>query len=306
MVRLGLCCIFKKETIRFRTTTARALSGMPRGAQLLRLSGICRENAAVLLLALESLGRLGIRAFRITSPLFPLFTHPEVGYRLEDLPEGEKIRRLLRKVKRSAVTRGIRLSLHPDQFVVLSSPRKEVVENTLRELEYHGQLASLVGADVISVHGGGAYGNRGEAQERFAGSFRRLSKRVRGRIAVENDERTYTVRDLLPLCRRTGIPLVYDVHHHRCNPDGLRIEEATVEALATWEGSGREPLFHVSSPKNGWRSEDPRPHADYIDPADFPPGWRELDITVDVEAKAKELAVLKLAAALGKDEKRTP
>ena len=96
------------------------------------------------------------------------------------------------------------------------------------------------------------------------------------------------------------------MHHHRCNPDGLSVEEATVLAVKTWEKTGKEPWFHISSPKKGWSGGDPRPHADYIDPADFPSCWKGLDVTVDVEAKAKELAVLKLAGNLRKRKKGKP
>lgn len=306
MPRLGLCCIFRKEPIRFRTTTARALSGLPRDGQLARLSRLCLENAGSLLMALDAVRRMEIGAFRITSPLLPRFTHPEIGYRLEDLPDGREIRLLLGRAKRFARRHDIRLGFHPDQFVVLSSPRGEVVENSLRELEYQGMLASLVGADVINLHGGGVYGDKVQALRRFEKSFRLLSRKAKRRLAVENDEKSYTVRDLLPLCRRVGIPLVYDVHHHRCNPDGLSVEEATRLAIRTWEASGKEPWFHISSPKHGWSGGDPRPHADYIDPADFPSSWRGLDVTIDVEAKAKELAVLRLAADLRKRKNGTP
>jgi UV DNA damage endonuclease len=118
-----------------------------------------------------------------------------------------------------------------------------------------------------------------------------LSRRVRNRLTVENDDTTYTPADLLPLCRETGIPLVYDVHHHRCNQDELSIEEATEQALATWD---REPLFHISSPIEGWKGPKPRRHHDFIDIEDFPECWRGKAMTVEVEAKAKEVAVLKL------------
>jgi len=84
---------------------------------------------------------------------------------------------------------------------------------------------------------------------------------------------------------------VYDAHHHRCNPDGRSIEETTDQALATWT---REPLFHISSPIAGWTGPGPQRHHDFIDPADFPDCWLALDIIVEVEAKAKEVAVLKL------------
>jgi UV DNA damage endonuclease len=142
------------------------------------------------------------------------------------------------------------------------------------------------------VHGGGASGGKAEALERFRRNLDRLSSRARSRVVLENDDRVYTVQDLLPLCRTEGVPLVYDVHHHRCNADELGVSDATTEAARTWRG--REPWLHVSSPAAGWSASDRRPHADYIAPRDFPREWLGLTATVDVEAKQKELAVLRL------------
>ena len=93
--------------------------------------------------------------------------------------------------------------------------------------------------------------------------------------------------------------MVYDVHHHRCNPDELTVEEATSHVIQSWNTLNREPYFHISSPKYGWHDGSPKPHADYIDPADFPSCWKKLRVTIDVEAKAKELAVLRLMKDLG-------
>ena len=91
------------------------------------------------------------------------------------------------------------------------------------------------------------------------------------------------------------MPFVYDVHHHRCLPDGLSEAEVTARAIETWD---REPLFHVSSPINGWEGARPSSHHDFLDPADLPAAWLDLDITVDIEAKAKEVAIGRLAAFL--------
>jgi len=115
---------------------------------------------------------------------------------------------------------------------------------------------------------------------------------------LENDDQSYTVRDLWPICARLSIPLVYDVHHHRCNPDGLSIEEATHLAAETWQMTGREQYCHLSSPRSGWGGGDPKPHADYIDLADLPACWLGREMTIDIEAKAKELAVIKLMTEL--------
>ena len=207
-MRLGLCCLFTKEPISFRTTTAKALSGLPRDQQLVKLSGICSHNAANLLRALETVQRLGIGSFRIMSPLFPRMTHPAVGYQLADLPEEAFIAQTLAQIRSYAVQRDIRLSFHPDQFVVLSSPTPGVLENSITELAYQGMLAEAVGAEVINIHAGGVYGDKQGALQRLGEVIPCLPERVRSRLTLENDDVSYTVRDLLPICQRLSIPLV--------------------------------------------------------------------------------------------------
>jgi UV DNA damage endonuclease len=298
-IRFGLCCIFRQEPIRFRQVTAKILLTLSRTDQLLRLSEICLHNVQNLYKSLNYVSANGIGAFRILSPLFPRYTHPEVAYTLDDLPAGESIKQELGRIRKFRKKRDIRLSFHPDQFNVLSSPRPEVISNTMRELEYQGLLADLVDAEVINLHAGGVYGNKKEALERLGKNICKLPEAVLSRLSLENDDISFTPADILPVCQKLQIPMVYDVHHHRCNPDAYSVEEATAHAMETWLQLGREPYFHVSSPKNGWQKGSPKPHADYIDPADFPSCWRGKKITVDVEAKAKELAVLQLMKELG-------
>ena len=297
-MRFGLCCLFKQENITFRTTTAKALLARNRSEQLRKLSGICHDNARNLLQAVHACHHLGIGAFRIMSPLFPRMTHPEVGYSLNELPDGGAINELLGAIRIFARQHDLRLSFHPDQFVVISSPQPAVVASSIRELEYQAGLAEAVGADVINIHAGGVYGDKQSALERFCQVFADLPEAVRTRLTLENDDQSYTVRDLLPVCTKRSIPLVYDVHHHRCNPDGLSIEEATQLAAETWQTTNREQYCHLSSPRTGWGAGDPKPHADYIDPADLPPCWLGRTMTVDIEAKAKELAVIALMTEL--------
>ncbi len=305
MLRFGLCCLFKNEAISFRTTTATALAPIPRDRQLLKLSDICLHNARSLELSLETVQRLGIGAFRIMSPLFPRMTHPEVGYTLNTLPDGQTISAILESCRLFASKRQIRLSFHPDQFVVLSSPHPAVVANSIRELEYQARLAEAVGADVINIHAGGVYGDKQAALGRFGEVYDRLPDSVRSRLTLENDDVSYTPEDLLPICRERGIPLVYDVHHHRCNPDNLTVEEVTELAGATWNVAGREQYCHISSPRGGWGGGNPKPHADYIGLDDFPDCWLKRRMTVDVEAKAKELAVVRLMADLQRIKTRS-
>ena len=301
MIRLGLCCLFRDQPIKFVTTTATSIGKMKRPDALAKLSRLCMENADALLAALQFCADNGIGCFRINSQILPIKTHPICGYEVDDLPEHDEITCRFKECGTFVKNHKLRTCFHPDQFVVLNSQRPEVVEASIRELEYQTEVAEWVRADVVNIHGGGAFGDKRKALADFARSLDRLSSRARSRVTVENDDRLFTPTDLLPVCRATGIPLVYDVHHHRCNQDGLAEEEATEQAVATWN---REPLFHISSPLESWDGSKPERHHDFIDVKDFPNCWHGLDLTVEVEAKAKELAVLKLKNEL--EQQRTP
>ncbi len=332
MIRLGLCCKFHEAPIAFKTTTVTALSRLPRSQQLDKLSQLALANAESLRLALAYCADRQIGCFRVNSQILPVKTHHGVGYAVDELPAAAEIVAAFQACGRFARRNDLRLTFHPDQFILLSALKPEITRLSIADLEYQAEVAAWVNADVINLHAGGAYGNKAAALARVAAVIKTLPTAVRSRLTLENDDRTYTPADLLPVCRETGVPFVYDVHHHRCLPDGLSIEDVTRQALATWD---REPLFHVSSPKDGHDSKNPRPHHDFIAPSDFPESWlaitstvgtpprgvREamtggrfgepslpalpvpfvpapraggLDLTVEVEAKAKEIAVARL------------
>ena len=295
-LRWGLCCQFLDAPIRFRTATHRYVWGLEREQRREYLASVAAHNAEALADAVRHCSGLGIGAFRMTSQILPLATHPESGYDLAALDPGGAIEQAFRAAGTEAARLDVRLSLHPDQFVVLNSARPEVVESAIGELEHQAQVAELVGADTVVLHGGSAAGGMQEALARLERGLGRLSARVLSRLALENDDRFFAPADLLPICRSAGVPLVYDVHHHRCQPDGLSVAEATDQAAETW--NGREPYAHISSPREGWGSSNRRPHADYIDPADFPGDWAGRTMTIDVEAKEKERAVLAIRKAV--------
>lgn len=294
-LRLGLCCQFAAEPIRFRTTTATAMLRLARPARLARLAELCLANADALLESLKYCAAHGIGAFRVNSQILPVKTHPEAGYDVDELPGSAAIVARFQACGAFAREHDLRLSFHPDQFVVLNSPNPKTVKHSLAELSYQAEVAEWIGADTLNVHGGGAYGDKAEALRALRKSIERLPGPVRSRLTLENDDKVYTPTDLLPICAATGVPLVYDVHHHRCLPDGLSVAEATERARRTWKG---EPLFHVSSPLEGWNGPKPERHHDSIDPRDFPAEWLGWPLTVEVEAKAKELAVARLRSHL--------
>ena len=295
MIRFGLCCIFRNHPVAFRKTTATYLARFAEAERLHRLAGLCAHNAQSLQKALVFCRENGIGDFRINSQILPLKTHPDVGYDMDDLPGAQEIVAAFRACGEFCLAHDIRTTFHPDQFIILSSPNPAVVQRSVADLVYQAQVAEWVNADVINIHAGGVYGDKPSALSRLAAAVETLPDLVRNRLTLENDDRSYTPRDLFPVCRDLNIPLVYDVHHHRCLADGLSMEAATDQSLKTWD---REPLFHISSPKDGWSGPDPRKHHDYIDIRDLPKDWLSMDITVEVEAKAKELAIKKLMTEL--------
>nr|MBA3659983.1 UV DNA damage repair endonuclease UvsE [Gemmatimonadales bacterium] len=216
MIRWGLCCQFLDAPIQFRTATHRYVSSLEPALGRRYLSAIAADNAASLLAAVEQCHALGIGAFRINSQVLPLGTHPQSGYSIAGLDRRRTIRRAFLAAGERARALDVRLSFHPDQFIVLNSEREPVVAASVAELEFQAEIAELVGADVIVLHGGGMAGGAEPALARLERGVERLSPRARSRLALENDDRSFTPADLLPLCRRLGVPLVYDAHHHRC------------------------------------------------------------------------------------------
>jgi len=295
-IRWGLCCQFADNGVRFRQATHRYVTTLPPAIRAAYLQSIVRANAIALAHAVSRCSELGIGAFRMSSQILPLATHPVSGYTLESLDADGVIRRSFASAGELARLHNVRLSFHPDQFVVLNSIREEVVAASILELDTQARLGELVGADTITLHVGGMTDGKPAALERLERNIDRLSPAARSRLALENDDRLFTVKDLYELCLRSRVPLVYDVHHHRCNPDGLDVQTATNLSIETWRG--REPWMHLATARDGATAANPRPHADYIDPADFPGEWVNRTITVDVEAKAKDAAIVALRDAL--------
>ncbi|MBT3177011.1 MAG: UV DNA damage repair endonuclease UvsE [Desulfobacula sp.] len=294
-IRFGLCCIFKEQPIKFRRITAKYLSKFSDEEQRNRLSDICLSNSRNLLKALAFCYQHKIGDFRINSQILPLKTHPQFGYDIVRLPKANQIIQNFLACGEYSREHNIRTTFHPDQFIVLSSLNPDVVKRSIADLEYQAKVSQWVNADVINIHAGGVYNDKPSALNRLRIAIDSLPDAVRKRLTLENDDKSYTPEDLLPVCRDMEVPLVYDVHHHRCLNDNLTIRQATYLSVDTWN---REPLFHLSSPINGWYSPDIRKHHDFIDLNDFPRIWMSMKITVEVEAKAKEVGVLKLMEEL--------
>lgn len=256
---------------------------------------------------LEYLHRHRIRMYRLSSDFVPYATHPDMP-RFHRQIEDSAVE--LERVGRIAAERGIRLSLHPSQYVVLNARDDDIAQKAMLDLDSQARLLDALeqGPEaVVVLHIGGVYGDREAARERFVARFEQLTGPARRRLVIENDDAYFTMDDCLWVRERTGTPIVFDHHHHRVNPGTLGLHDAARAALASWP-AGVVPKIHFSSPRLDGREvgrgravtlRPPllRQHADYIDPwtfADFMGGLRDVRFDVMLEAKAKDLALLKL------------
>jgi UV DNA damage endonuclease len=235
-----------------------------------------------------------INLFRLSSELFPWASE----YKLEELPTYKKIETILRGSGLYARSNGIRITTHPGPFNVLTSPNPTVVKNTTVDLEIHGKVFDMMGLErtpynKINIHCNGVYGDKKSAMDRFCENFQLLSDSVKSRLTVENDDKAtmYSVKDLMYIHEKIGIPIVFDYHHHKFCTGGLTEEEALKLAVTTWP-AGIVPVVHYSESKSLHENDTkikPQAHSEYINRI---PNTYGIDVDIMVEAKAKELAIL--------------
>ena len=236
----------------------------------------------------------GIKVFRLSSEFFPWASE----YKFEDLPQYLRIKTLLAGAGHYAKSNGMRLTCHPGPFNVLVSPHKHVVDNTITDLRIHGEIFDMLGLErspynKINIHCNGVYGDKQSAMDRFCKNFELLPESVQTRLTVENDDKAsmYSVKDLMYIHERIGIPIVFDYHHHKFCTGDLSEQEALELAISTWP-EGIKPIVHYSESKalhEGNECLKPQAHSDYIN--DLPDLYGN-DVDVMVEAKAKELSIL--------------
>ena len=236
-----------------------------------------------------------IRFFRLSSCVLPWASE----YSISKLNSYHTLVNSAELAGETASDYGMRLTSHPGPFNKLCSPKESVVKNTIRDLEIHGELFDMMGLsrtpyNKINIHVGAAYDSKEVALDAFCRNFDRLSDSVRSRLTVENDDRRslYSTHELYEgIYKRLGIPIVFDYHHHKFRNDGETEEEALRLASSTW--GDVIPVVHYSESMSEERN-DPKirenAHSDYIYNKINDYG---LDIDIMIEAKAKELALLK-------------
>lgn len=235
-----------------------------------------------------------IKLYRFSSSLVPLATHPEVmwdfytPFKQQWAELGELIQQF-----------NLRVSFHPNQFTLFTSPKEEITLNAVKDMEYHFAMLQAMNAldrGLINIHIGGAYGDKNSSLTRFHENLKLLPEKIRKHMTLENDDKTYNVQETLFTCEKEHIPMVLDFHHYMANKLEDDLPLFLPRIFDTWKSTNLVPKVHISSPKS---EQAYRSHADYVD-LDFIFPFLKMakeqnqDFDIMIEAKQKNLAMHKL------------
>lgn len=242
---------------------------------------------------------LKIDVYRLTSKLVPLATHEAtLGWEYD-----KQFSSQFKKIGDYIKENDFRISAHPDHFTLLNTSSNKVLEASIRDLDYHIRVYEAMGLDSrykLVIHVGGLYNDKVKSIKRFKENFIKLPLRIKERITLENDDKSFSAVDVLEICQELNIPMVFDVHHHKCINNGEKIEDLLPSIFDTWKNEYFSPKIHFSSPKS---EKDFRSHADYINSEDFYEFLKaakkvDRDFDVMLEAKMKDSALFELSKSL--------
>jgi UV DNA damage endonuclease len=281
--KLGLVCLTASPEVRFRTVTRKRLLQLAPSEQKTVLRSLYAENLRRLEVAIRFCDRHNIRLYRMISGLFP-FADDVLG--AEILSEFSEAVSAVGKV---AEYLNVRLVSHPDQFVVLSSDRPEVIENSIKILSLHARTMDMLGLPrspwaLMNIHGG-----KSDRAERSIGVIRSLPDNIRLRLTLENDEYAYSAAEIFTICQAADIPMVFDAHHHVIHEHLDTYEDASVaEMVAAARTTWKPPEWQLVHISNGSQSFGDPKHSDSI--AVMPSAYNDVP-WIEIEAKQKENAI---------------
>ena len=265
-VRLGYVAIalnLDKLTSSSTVTYARYSKINSEEEKLKKLKDVTYSNLKALEEILKYNIDQNIHFYRITSNLIPLATHPDVMWDYKKYFKQDFLN-LGNIIKKS----NMRVDSHPDHFNVINSTRESVIQSTLINLSNSVDIFELLDYDLgkMVIHIGSSQGGKEESIERFIKNFNDFPRRIQKRLILENDDKVFTAKDVLEICKKINVPMVLDIHHHNCKNEGEDIGDLLEGIFNTWNNEGLPPKLHFSTPKE---YENDRKHADYIDVDDF-------------------------------------
>ncbi len=293
LVRLGYVSITKTvDDLNFNTIN---YTNYKKEDNIENLKKIINQNLDTLNSIIDYNIKNNIHFYRITSSLIPLATKEDVifDYLTPFLDRYETIKN---KISKS----NMRVDMHPNEYTVLNSTRKDVLDNTYKILQYHSDIMNVLGVNnpILILHVGSSTLGKKNSISRFKNNFNKLPTDTQKMIAIENDDKTFNVLDVLTLCEQINVPMILDYHHYICNHDN-DIKDYLPRVFATWETT---PKMHYSSPKSKLKKEI-RSHHDYINVDEFIEMLNIIKnytdkIDIMIEAKMKDMAIFKLIREL--------
>ena len=237
--------------------------------------------------------------FRITSDLIPFASHPIMKFGWQ-----EHFKNQFHEIGLFIKKQGMRITMHPGQYTVLNSIDQQVFQKSLKDLEYLVEVLDLMNLDQtakVQIHVGGVYGDKDTSLQRFISRYDNLQTKIKNRLIIENDDKSYSLKDCLKINDNSQIPVVFDIYHHECLNTSESLKGAFETFTKTWSKEDGLPIVHYSSehPVKGKPS-----HADHINIAHFRTflnKTRDYDFDMMPEIKDKELSALKGIPILGRD-----
>jgi len=298
----SLCCIhtgLQEQEIKFNVMTYAQYNKLGKKEAMKVLADRSLNNIKTIHAILKECAKNGWN-YRIGSNVFPLMTHPDLDFTVNDFYNADDIINEFKEAAQTIKRHNIRCSMHPDQFVVPASPNPKVVKNSIRDLEQHAMIMNMLELPrsyeaPINIHMNCFNnGNFNETSDRFEKVYNKLNDSVRSRLVLENEDKgkSWSVNALYDhTYRRLGIPITFDNLHHLCNSGELTDQEAFDLALSTWP-KDVIPLFHFSESLAG---KNPRAHADF--PTMLPAIYtnHKDPLHLDFEFKLKEIAINKIS-----------
>lgn len=301
----GVCCQWLKPRIKRTGEIVYENSTGERGLQLGfykkgrytedRIKEVYHANIDGLINLIPNLIQNNINLFRVSSNILPLFDFTgDIAY------NDKSLHAKLKNLGTLFNDNSIRVTTHPGQFVVLSSDSDNVVENSIRDLEYHAWVFDMMGLSHTSYNAINIHGGKKDRSERLSSIINTLPHNIKSRLTLENDERCYSVRQLLDIQSKTNTPIVWDSHHHTFNQDNMTDIDAAQECMKTWESI--KPLQHLSNSEPEHINagfKDRRKHSWLIHY--IPDAQKQLmdQVDIEVEAKGKNIAVLRMRKDFG-------
>lgn len=247
--------------------------------------------------ALENILKYNIRNdvtfFRMTSELLPLVNHPSVKYDFFNQYK-DNYKNIGNIIKEN----NLRVDMHPSAYTVLNSVNKEVVDSTINILKIYKKMYQYMGIESkLVLHVGSKSDGKKKSINRFIENFNKLDSDTQKLIVIENDDKSFNIRNVLSLCEKIKVPMVLDYHHFKVNKNNEKIEDYIERIFGTWQSI---PKVHFSSPKD---KKNKRSHNDYINVDDFISFIEKIkftkrDFDVMIEAKKKDDALFRLIREL--------